>query len=514
MHRTSWLWLLLVLLCISVCGFAIAENTSYSFAHEGVRFYLPTDWQVLTPENLDSKQHVIQKMGTTPQALAASFSSSGTILAAFPEQSGQIQVQRHEKPAEIEGNDIYAMTTEQKDNFLLQFARSGGYAHGAWSPELPEFAIFRGSTTVQTMSVQTIAYATVRYNKLYTITVEIIGREPTAQDEAVLFQTASSLLFLGAQWTPQPSLTPAPMATLAPIPSRTPAPAQVRVQRDETQLTLDDAPSVVETSSFTVSGSTEPNTSMRYYVNDTGYERFTSDDQGRFTFTVSRLPKDGKNIIDVYAIGEKGYGVVSFTVVFNQTKAAMAVTQFEQGVAGSSAIVTGSVKPGASVQVLYRSKIYDADVAEDGTFSSMVDLPRIGENIYTVRATMPGYLRNDQKLTIIRLPSEADEQEAFQKKVKKVAYEKLAADPDKYKNAPVQYQGKILALSGNNGQPMAVIAADGGQNPVAVLCTDLHGLELDQEVIMLCTLTGSKREVSLAGGIVTVPEAVLHWVLP
>lgn len=515
MRRTSLVWLLFLLLCLSLGGAALGETASYNFPDKGVRFYLPASWQVLTPSNLEEKKAEIQNMGTTAQALSADFQESGTLLEAFPPEGGQVRVQCLAKPEGIGAAEAYAMTLEQKDAFLLQMARDGGFAHGTWSETVPEFAVFRGSAALQTLSVQTIVYATLRYGQLYTITAEIIGREPAPADEAALSEVASSLLFLGAQAAPPKTAQAPAQATLEPAPANTPAPAEIKVQRDDTRLTLDYAPSATRLSSFTLTGQTEPNTPMRYYVNNIGYERFSSDADGRYTVVIRDLPKAGKNLIAIHAIGDKGYGVLTFSVWLDQAKVPMAVTQLPQGVQGDQALLTGAVLPGASVQVLYRSKAYAAKVAEDGSFSCLVELPKLGENLFTIRAALDGYLRNDQKLTVVRLSSDVDKQEAFAKTVKRVTYEKLVSNPKAYADAHVRLEGQILSLSGQNGQPLAVLATENGQNPVAVLFTDLNGIELNQQTAMLCTLTGTVREVSLPGGTkATLPEARLNWLLP
>ena len=514
MRRTSWLWPLLFLLCLLSISPALGETAPYSFPEEGLRLYLPGGWQVLTSTNLTDKEQEIKSLGTTIEALAASFSDTGTLLEAFPPEGGQLRVQRKALPEGFSATDTYLMTDGQKEDFLLKMARSGGFAHGSWVQELPDFAIFRGSASMQSLTVATIAYATVRYGQVYTVSADIIGREPAESDEAALYTAAASMLFLGAKQTPPPDVTPAPQSTLHIEPTPTPAPAEVKVQRDETALTLDYVPSVVRTAKLTVTGVTEPNTPMRYYVNGDGYERFTADSEGRFTCLVRALPLSGKNVVAIHAIGEKGYGVVTFAVTLEQEKAPLIVTPMTEGVADDRAVITGAALPGSSVQVLYRTKTYDAIVSEDGSFSCQVDLPKVGENNFTLRASLTGYLRGEEKLTVLRLKSEADDRAAFQKKLRRIAYDKLLAKPGNYKDSPVRLEGGILFLSGQGGQPLAVILTEGNASPVAVLCTDLNGLELDQQARMLCTMTGALREVSLPTGKASIPEARLNWLLP
>jgi len=514
MRRTSCLWLLLFLMCLLLASPALGETTSYSFSEEGLRLYLPGDWQVLTLSNLTDKEQEIKSLGTTAEALAASFHDTGTLLEAYPAEGGQLRMQRQSLPEGFNAQEAHEMTAEQKEDFLLKMARSGGFAHGAWSQDLPDFAVFRGNASMQSLSVQTITYATVRYGQLFTISAEIIGREPVESDEAALKSAAASILFLGTQWTPPPAATQAPQTTLELVPTPTPVPAEVKVQRDETTLTMDYVPSVTKTTKLTVTGVTEPNTPLRYYVNGEGYERFAADSKGRFTCLIRELPKAGKNTIAIYAIGEKGYGVVTFAVTLEQEKAPLIVAPITQGVADVKAVITGAVLPGSEVQVIYRKKTYEVQVMGDGNFSCEVDLTRLGENTFTIRASLAGYIKSEEKFMILRVKSEADEQAAFQKKLKHITYEKLSAKPKAYKDSPVQYQGKILFLSGQGGQPLAVITTEGNANPVAVLCTDLHALELDQEAVMLCTVTGALREVPLPSGKVSIPEARLNWLLP
>jgi hypothetical protein len=322
------------------------------------------------------------------------------------------------------------------------------------------------------------------------------------------------MLFLGTQGTPQPAVTPPPRATLNTQPTPTPAPAEVKVQRDMTALTLDYVPSIVKTAKLTVTGVTTPDTPLRYYVNGQGYERFTSDSEGRFTCQIRELTRDGKNLVTIHAIGEKGYGVVAFTVILAQEKAPLTLSPMTQGVAGNSAVITGAVLPGSEVQVLYRTKTYDAVVLEDGSFTCVVGLDKLGENTFTVRATLAGYKKGEEKITAVRIKSDLDEQEAFQKKLRSISYDKLTAKPEAYKDSSVKYTGQILSLSGQGGQPLAVISTEGSANPVAVLCKDLYGLELNQQAVMLCTLTGAMREVMLPSGKLSVPEARLNWLLP
>ncbi len=509
MRRQGLLWLFLLLPCLFFAGPALGEST-YSFDSEGIRLYIPEDWQALTLANLSGRETQIAALGTTQEALKASFLADGTLLEAFPPEGGQVFVKSKPLPEGTGTQDAYAMTAQQREAFLLAVARAGGFAHGAWSDVLPEFAVFRGSASLQALSVNTVTYATARYGQMYLVSMNVIGRDVSAADEAALLKAASSLLFLGARLTAAPETTPMPRAALDPNPTPTPVPAEIRVARNDTYLELDYAPSTSSVSKLTLTGTTEPNTPLRYYVNNKGYERFTADGEGRFTIYVRTLAK-GKNVVAVHAIGENGYGVVNFTVVLDQARSPLAVTEFPKGIAGASAVITGSVLPGSTVKVMQKSKTYTAQVAEDGGFACEIPLNKLGENAFTVRAETPGYLRSDESVVISRVLSDADQQAAFLKKVKTVAYDKLMDKPTKYAGYAVRFKGRVLSLSGSLGQPLAVVETESGV--VAVSCQDLGGLEINKEIDALCELTGVLRTVSLGGETRSVPEADLRWLL-
>jgi hypothetical protein len=499
-------------MCLLVSGTALGEAAPYTFGQEGLRVYLPEDWQVLTPDNLSDKAEKIAELGTTGEALKSSFLSSGTLLEAFPPEGGQVDLRVQKLPDAVDAASVAAMSAAQKDAFLLEMARAGGFAHGAWSPDVPGFAVFQGTSSLQELPVQTMAYATVYYGQVYMAVSQVIGREPGPSDEAALRQAAASMLFLGAKHMPEPEPTPVPRATLAPVPETSPEPAQIRVNRDATPITLDFAPATAEVPWLTLTGVTAPNVPMRYYVNSVGYERFTSDKDGRFSVNVRELPKKGKNVIKIQARSDKGYGDISFTVNLAQTPVPLAVTPVQDAVEGSALTITGSTLPGAQVEVLAKGRTYEATVEADGGFSCDVKLGQLGENGLTVEASLSGRLHGEVKLSVIRVRSQEDEQAEFLKKVKDFSYEKLLQKPENYKDKPAKYQGKVLSLVNLDGQPLAVIAAD-GQNPVAVLCSDLYDLEVGREATLLCTLTGSLREVELDAGLTPVPEAKLVWLV-
>jgi hypothetical protein len=77
MRRTSWLWLFLLLMCLLPLSPALGETASYSFPEEGLRLYLPGEWQVLTTYNLKDHEQEIKTLGTTMEALPRNTAKSG-----------------------------------------------------------------------------------------------------------------------------------------------------------------------------------------------------------------------------------------------------------------------------------------------------------------------------------------------------------------------------------------------------------------------------------------------------
>ena len=510
MRRT--IFLVLVFLCLCSLPSALGEEVSYSFQDDGVRLYLPETWRVITLSNLDSQEEFLLQMGTTAEALKSSFLASGTLMEAYTDQGSQWQLRRQALPEGISAQNVFAMPAKEKEAFLLTMARAGGFGHGTWSEDAPAFAVFSGDDAVQALSVHTIAYATVYYGQVYMITTEIIGRDVTQKDQDLIKQVSSSLLFLGAKSTPVPtSKSQLLRATLSPEITPTPAPAEVRVQRDDAVITLDDVPSTSDVSFLTIHGVTEPYSDLRYYVNTVGYERFTADAEGRFTIFVRSLPEKGKNTVMVQAKGEKGYGAVSFTVYLDQARTPLALTPAKEAVVGKEYEVSGSTLPGAKVTVIVSKKTYNAQVDQNGGFSCLVPLPKIGQNTISVESVLEGYRRGTESLIVERSPSASDEADAFLKKVKRVSYEKLLKQTAGYQDVKIQWQGTILSLSNTDGQPLMAVSDMKTQNTIIVKCSDLLSYEIGQEVQLLCTLDGSIRNMDVNGQLLSLPCAELNY---
>ena len=66
---------------------ALAQNT-YVFPYEGIRYTQQDGETVLTQTNLGEHAALIESLGTTPDAILASYMASGIVMEVIPEGGG------------------------------------------------------------------------------------------------------------------------------------------------------------------------------------------------------------------------------------------------------------------------------------------------------------------------------------------------------------------------------------------------------------------------------------------
>ena len=86
--------LLLLSLAVLLSGMqaAFAQEATYVFPYEGFRYTQKADETVLTQTNLDAHAELIAQLGTTKEAILASYMASGIVMEVIPENGGQIAI--------------------------------------------------------------------------------------------------------------------------------------------------------------------------------------------------------------------------------------------------------------------------------------------------------------------------------------------------------------------------------------------------------------------------------------
>lgn len=71
---------------------ALAQEATYVFPYEGFRYTQKEGETVLTQTNLHEHEELIASLGTTSEAILASYVASGIVMEVIPQDGGQIAV--------------------------------------------------------------------------------------------------------------------------------------------------------------------------------------------------------------------------------------------------------------------------------------------------------------------------------------------------------------------------------------------------------------------------------------
>ena len=71
---------------------ALAQTATYVFPYEGFRYTQREDETVLTQTNLGEHEALLKSLGTSSEAVLASYVASGIVMEVIPDDGGQIAV--------------------------------------------------------------------------------------------------------------------------------------------------------------------------------------------------------------------------------------------------------------------------------------------------------------------------------------------------------------------------------------------------------------------------------------
>ena len=240
------------LLCAALLAMgagALAQTATYVFPYEGFRYTQREDETVLTQTNLSEHEELLKSLGTSSEAVLASYVASGIVMEVIPNDGGQIAVSVTDAGKFADVKDMDELTQEQRLSFLAQFEMSGLYETCAYVDTTPACVRLTSSAMYASMPVYSLRYATLHLGRLYMIEQTIVGREPDADDDARMERLLGNIKLLSSvsTATPTPTLkptaTPEPTATVEPTvtpePTSTPEPEEQIETIDWAQLRLD-----------------------------------------------------------------------------------------------------------------------------------------------------------------------------------------------------------------------------------------------------------------------------------
>ena len=495
--------LTLLFVCVTLFSTALATET-VALDDIGIRYTPTADEIYVTRDQMTDA--ALNAFGTDRETLLASMQRDNLYLISLQPDGRQFSLGIGAVPDGLTSGEYSGLTAADKDSFLTQLARRGNYGSAVWQTD--GYALF--SSSMETPDAQSLSYAslslsTLYLNRVYTFRTELIGREVAQADQDLLLSAAGRTLRLGA--CAQTDATDAVQATPLSLPDTTVSGNTIAFsyQDQGCALSLDPLPDTIGLTWFTLSGTTVPDGYLRYAVNGQSSSRIKADAQGAFSLTVPNLTGNAENQIDVTAFKGDLKNTVSFTVQVEWQSTPLAL-QTSGAVAADTVTLQGLALPGSSVKLTKGRGSKNIEVAEDGSFSVTLALPKVGANIFNLQVQSTGYRRYDYSFTVTRRETDADAMARLQKLVKSVTYAKLNAKPSAYADQVVQLSGKADTPRYGNGSPSFILTDESG-NRYTVRCADLLKVTQDASVTLLGTLTGA---VSAEDGL---PEVALEVLL-
>ena len=461
---------LLALMLLFAAQGACAQNATYVFPYEGFRYTQKDGETVLTQTNLDEHEALISQLGTTKEAILASYMASGIVMEVIPEGGGQIAVSVADAGDFADVKDMKDLDDARLAAFAAQFENSGLYESCALTQTSPVCVRLTSSAMYASMPVYSLRYAMLHLGRLYMITQTIVGRAPEAADDARMADVLSGVKLLATVSDPTPAPTAVPTPTPEPTPEPTPGVAEVVAQEGVMEVT--GVPSFTTDKKITVSGRTNPQEEVRIAVDDDQIGKATAKKDGTFTVNV-QLPREGDLVLAVMTDTAEAM----LSVRYEMPAAKLTVTEPVDPVfMGDYVLVRGETEPEATIHVTGKGTSTNVKANKAGAFSIRLFVEDEGAATFSLRAKKAGMKESYADVTVERVFTEREGLARFREKLIGVAYKSLANEPQKFVDRNFSFRGKVMEFADYNGSPCALICVNNASvgvwnEPVWVILT-------------------------------------------
>ena len=458
-----------------LCAGAQAEGATYVFPYEGFRYTQKENETVLTQTNLDEHGDLIAALGTTKEAILASYMASGIVMEVIPDDGGQIAVSVADAGAFADVKRMEKIGDEQLAAFRALFEESGLYESVALTDTTPVCVRLTSSAMYASMPVYSLRYATLHLGRLYMITQTIVGRVPEDADDARMADVLSGMKLLSTASDPTPVPTPAPTATPEPTPVPTPGVAEVLA--GEGNMQVSGVPSYTNDPVITISGVTDPSAEVRVTVDERTLGRATAKRDGSFTLKVT-LPQEGEQTLAVMT--DMAEAMLSMT--YEMPMAKFIITAPEDSVfSGDHVMVRGETEPNATVYISGKGMNTNVKANKNGDFSIRVFIADESTQTFALRVKAKGYKENRTQITLTREFTLREGIADFRKKMQSVEYAALAKNVEKYADKQFMFRGRVEAFTDFDGRACALVcvsnvAVGEWKDPVWVVLDGEEGL--------------------------------------
>lgn len=442
--------LLLGALLLSGSG-ALAQNTTYVFPYEGLRYTQDDSETVLTQTNLSEHEALIEALGTTKEAVLASYIAAGIVMEVIPDEGGQIALSVADAGEFSDVQQMEEITDVRLEAFLKQFEESGLYETCALTDTTPRCVRLTSSAMNAAMPVYTVRYATLHLGRLYMLTQVIVGREPDAQDDAQIEAVLSRVKLLSAVSEPTPTPTLAPTPTPEPTPVPTPGIAEVIA--GEGEMTVEDVPAFTQSAELTLTGRTDPSAQVDVTLGEKKLATATAKKDGTFSVKV-KLPEEG----DLQLVVSSGQAYRTLAVRYEIPAAKLVITEpTETTFTGENVTIRGETEPNATVYVEGVDNNVNVKANKNGVFSVRIYMGAAGTETFTLRTKVSGFKESTASVTLTRELTERESFALFRQKMIALDYSTLAKNPAKYEGKLFQFRGKVMEFTDFDGSPCALV---------------------------------------------------------
>jgi len=470
-HR--WLGMLLCVCLMGMASCAAAQNTTYVFPYEGLRYTQQDGEAVFTQTNLDEHAALIESMGTTPDAILASYIASGIVLEVIPDEGGQIAVSLADA-----GDYAGVKSMDELDDaalaaFAAQFENSGLYQNVSVTQTEPVCVSLTSSAMYGSMPVYSLRYATLHLGRMVLLTQTIVGRAPQQEDEARMERLLSGLKLLSVL----PSATPAPTAVPTPTPEPTPKPTPgvAQVVASDGNMTVDSIPAYTEDAQLQISGTTDASAEVRVAVGGETIGRTTAKKDGTFALNVT-LPQEGDLTLAVMTDAAEQM----LSLHYEMTQAKLVITEPQETTfTGKTITIRGETEPQATVYVEGGNTRTSVKAGRTGVFAVRITQEAEGAVEYAVRVKADGFKESTQTVTLNRELTEREGITLFRQKMIEPKYDEYVRGAAKYAGRSIKYRGKVMAFTDYNGSPCALVCVS---NPGVGIWKDPIYVILDPSV--------------------------------
>lgn len=467
-----------------------ALAATYVFPYEGFRYAQGDGETVLTQTNLDQHEAFIESLGTTKDAILASYLASGIVMEVIPSDGGQIAVSVVDAGAFSDVDDMSALDDERLTAFVSQFEESGLYETCALTDTDPVCVRLTSSALYGSMPVYAVRYAMLHLGRLYMLTETVVGRAPQAEDDARLNAVLSRMELLGVLVEPTPAPTPAPTPTPEPSPVPTPGVAVTIQQTGE--LTVEGVPSYTNAAQLSLTGVAPPSQTVQVFIGDRRLGETTAGDDGAYAIDVT-LPEPGDLTLTVSA----GEDVRALALRYELPRAALTITEPENPVfTGNSVFVRGTTEPEATVYITGKGTNTNVRANRAGAFSVRIFMYDAGTEVFTFSVRPRGFQEATAEVTLTRELTEREGLAQFRQEMIEPNYDDLASNAANYAGRKFVYRAKVAEFADYDGRPCALVLTNNvstgvWRDPVWVVLTGDEGIAVDDVITFYLECEGT-----------------------